>query len=803
MSKPVRRKIMYSPSLRQIPRLSQSADPSLQNSLQTQESSTSTDDQTLPVVATQDHADLILEQRPPSPAPTQPALSDLLKKAKPAERTPREKWHLVALVVLLFLPSFLIPYELANIFVMYRQVQDGTSHLQAAAAVFQSNTGSTGDGFSRYFDPGKLHQTLQEIDAAHVDFASLSARLEQDGALSLTSPFWPTQINTIRALGSIAADGTAVAARLLTTMSDIGPSIIQAIQSTPSSTDNTSPTAVITPASYQEINNTLDAIAPLVHRMTQSAQGLSINSLPINGKQQKLLASILPLLPTLDAVLMQRDTLREPLEWMLGIGQQRTFLVEPMDSSELRATGGFTGQFGELAINGAHIGSLKLSNIGIYEEDHSDVGSPPDPTVYPKVRGQTPPLPYSVWWPIPNFGMRDANLSADFPTSARLVMNRYTYEFGRNVDGVIMFTPTLIEQVLDVTGPIAIPAYNQTITAQNLTDLLHYYQLDNTGIYQEEVVEHVNDTQVARKLFTQRVTTALINTVTHLPLDKMLSLADQVFQSMKTKDLQVYVTNPAMESLIGTYGSTGALDRSANQDELTIVQSNLGANKASQYVMTTIQDTIQLDQQGGATHNLHLTLDYQPTGDVYGLPTYRDYVRIYVPLTSQLITGNGFDQYDMPYCGDGGSGYQLCQSDVYGNGALICASPFQIGFAPSFNSDPYENTDHPLDMIGPPQNQESDEVGYAMFGGWVVIPQGCSLNVTLSWHVPPTSGQPYHLLFQAQASVYSPLYLTIQPPAGTCAPEQGNSLHFAQTMNGENRSFTVKQQGSQCSLAAS
>jgi predicted solute-binding protein len=42
---------------------------------------------------------------------------------------------------------------------------------------------------------------------------------------------------------------------------------------------------------------------------------------------------------------------------------------------------------------------------------------------------------------------------------------------------------------------------------------LHYYQLDNTGIRKEEIIEHQEDPQAARKLFTGRVTSALISAV--------------------------------------------------------------------------------------------------------------------------------------------------------------------------------------------------------------------------------------------------------------------------------------------------
>jgi hypothetical protein len=722
------------------------------------------------------------------------------KRSIRIRRAQSQKWRVVVLVVVLFIPSFLIPYELTNAILIYTQMQDGVRHLQEASSVF---SGDTSGGFARYFDLSKLQQAQTEIDAAHADFVSLSARFDTDGPISMAAVVWPAQINTARALGRIASDGTAVAQQVLQTMSEISPSVAPALQSTPPTADDAPLTPIITPDTYQKINTMLDTIAPLVHRIALDAQGISLSSLPLSSKQQKLVASILPVLPALDAVLMQRDTLSDPLGWLLGIGQQRSFLIEPMDSSELRATGGFTGQFGELHINGGHVGPLKLANIGVYEEDHTDEGSPPDETVYSKVRGQLAPLPYATWWPIPNFGMRDANVSADYPTSAQLVMDRYNYEFGQSVDGVIMFTPGLIQQVLHVTGPITIAKYNETITEYNLMDRLHYYQLDNSGITQEERIENIWDPQVARKLFTQKLTTQLIDTATHLPPDKLLALANQMFHAMKTKDLEVYVTNPQLETLIGKYGSTASMDRSASHDGLFIVQSNLSASKASQYVKTTVHDTIKLDAQGGATHQLQLTLDYQQTGDVYGLDTYRDYLRVYVPENSQFLDGNGFDQHGEAYCGDGASGYQVCDANVYGDGTLVCATPIEIGYAASMFDDPYSGTDHPLDRIGSPENLQSDEPGRAMFGGWVVIPKNCTMQVTLSWYVPPISGQPYSLLLQAQSGLVSPVDLTVEPYTGACSLQQGNGLHFSDNMDGEDRFISMEQQGSQCSLVAS
>ena len=273
-----------------------------------------------------------------------------------------------------------------------------------------------------------------------------------------------------------------------------------------------------------------------------------------------------------------------------------------------------------------------------------------------------------------------------------------------------------------------------------------------------------------------------------------------MLSSMKSKDLNVYLNNAQAETLIGKYGSTGSMDRSNTHDGLFIVQSNLSASKATQYVATTAQDTVTLDARGGATHHLQLTLDYQQKGSVFGMDTYRDYIRVYVPENSQFISGTGFDQYDRPYCGDAESGYRLCRSNVYGDGSLVCETPIEIGDAASFFPDPYDGTDHPLDVTGPPQNRQSDEPGRAMFGGWVVIPKNCTMKLTLSWYVPPMSQQPYSLLVQAQAGISSRYELAIQPATGTCASLSGETLQATQVLAGVNKRFTLNQSGQNCSL---
>src|SRR5260370_13034964 len=90
------------------------------------------------------------------------------------------------------------------------------------------------------------------------------------------------------------------------------------------------------------------------------------------------------------------------------------------------------------------------------------------------------------------------------------------------------------------------------------------------------------------------------------------------------------------------YGDAAQIDRSTTHDGMYVVQTNISASKASQYVQTNIHDTITLDSADGATHFMQLRLVYNQLVPVYGYDGYRDYIRVSVPPTCELLTRNAF-----------------------------------------------------------------------------------------------------------------------------------------------------------------
>lgn len=661
----------------------------------------------------------------------------------------------VLLLFCLLTPFFTLVAEGLNIYIIYSYAHDGVQHLLHVKDVFTGlKAHPTG-----FFDINKLHLAQQDFILARDDFQRLKDELEQDPLVNVTASILPQQITSAHALSQIGVDVTEMGQQLASMAIKLSPSLQGSLL-----TDTKKP--LVTPTTISLLRSTIKYLLPRINDIQAQSRALSLDTLPISATQKHQMTQLIQALPQAQVDISQVSNLMDAASWILGVNAPRVLLVQTMDRAELRPTGGFTGQFGELQINAGRVAPFTLKNIGPLEEGNANS----------LANGQLPPASYRSWWPIANWGLRDSNLSADFPTSARIAISTYKYEFNHQVDGVVLFSPFLIARVLQVTGPITIPAYQETITAQNLEERLHYYQLDNVAIRKEEIIERVEDPNIARKLFTSNLAKLLMDHVRRAPPDELIAISRAMLHALRTKDLQIYVNNPQIEDLLVKYGAAALLDRSDTYDGLYVVQANVSASKASQYVRTNIHDTVTLDAVGGATHVMQMRLVYNQIGQVYGLDTYRDYVRIYVPKNSKLLWGDGFDT-GTPLCG---GPYTACPTyDVYQTGALLCPPGGAVaGAATNMFNDPYAGRNHPLDTIGAPTNTTSDEPGRAMFAGWVVIPKNCSLTVSLSWYVPPLGTQPYSLVIQRQSSTFPEVDVTIVPTPDSCQKLGTPSRHF-------------------------
>src|SRR6266566_3693654 len=323
----------------------------------------------------------------------------------PITRRPRSKKALIITLLLFslllagtFIPAILTLNYALNAYTTYTTLHDraysGVQHLLNVKTIFTGvSTHPTG-----FLDMSKLHRAQKEFVEAHKDFQQVQYTLDHAAIISTITEYLPQyrpQITAAHATSKIGIDVT-----------DIGQELVK---------------TAMTLALLTLVRSTIDYILPRLSDIQAQSATFSFNSLPVSQRQRDQLTQLIQAMPQAEADLMQVRGLLDAAGWMLGVDHSRTFLVQTMDRAELRPTGGFTGQFGELSITGGRVAPFALKDISLVEYATNS------PTL-----GLLAPPQYRSWWPFANWGLRDSNLSADFPTSAQIAIDKYKSEVDRS-----------------------------------------------------------------------------------------------------------------------------------------------------------------------------------------------------------------------------------------------------------------------------------------------------------------------------------------------------------------------------------
>ncbi len=599
-------------------------------------------------------------------------------------------------------------------------------------------TGTTSNGITP--SPDSLKAARAELVAAQQDFQKLNDRLAHpDWALSNAGivPGVSGKISSARTLANIGINGAAMGIVLL----DATIPILTRLQGKSLNGND----QLLTQADITSMQKALKQAQGMFNGLQVQLASVQVSDLPLNDTQKAQFVDIKAQLPKYSDIFDQASTYLGAVGWLIGTDKPRNFLVQTLDTSEMRGTGGFEGHFSTVTLNGGKIGSfdlLDVNNIDYVQKGLYNGIS--NHWVY----GRRPPSQYS-WWPVANWGLRDANLNSDFPTAAKLIMNVYKCETapvansactgGTNVDGVIQFTPDAIGSMLRVTGPLKIPQYNKTVTADNLDDLVHYYQENPAGIHETGVIlGDLNAPITNRSYFLRLVTQTLEDSLRHLKKAEVVPLLKQLLLDLRSKDIQVYFNNKDLQTLLHQLRADSSINSPTGQDGLFVSQMNVSVSKGTPLISTVISDDVTLDAKGGATHKLKVSLKNKggvTWNDIFGPPTYRDYVRIYVPAGAKLQSADGFDLGPSNLMCAGSS----CGANPFPNGERVCPSgaylPGQWA-GNNYSQNTAGSKPGTLDRVGGPTNTKSDVSGRTMWGGWVVIPPTCTANLTFTYYVP-------------------------------------------------------------------
>ena len=323
---------------------------------------------------------------------------------------------------------------------------------------------------------------------------------------------------------------------------------------------------------------------------------------------------------------------------MMGMDGPRRYLVIAQNEDELRPTGGFISGAGIITMIDGRIQDFTFTNaynIDNYLEKPYDI----------------PPEPLEKFMGLELFLFRDANFWPDFPTSAETLMDLYSYgQDAPQLDGAIALDQRFLQLLIEALGTVTIPDENLALNAGNLTDALRQAWGVQEGQNAQEWV-------TTRKDFLGPFAGAIKNKIeTDFSSIDLQQLAANMNTAVQTKHLQIYTRHPQEQAVLDELGWDGRLAPAPNSDFLAIVDTNVGYSKANIYVEKTADYNVTLDDAGA---HAALTLQYTHTRPDNGQPCihyninvyndlpdyltladacYWNYLRIYVPEGSQLIT---------------------------------------------------------------------------------------------------------------------------------------------------------------------
>jgi len=321
---------------------------------------------------------------------------------------------------------------------------------------------------------------------------------------------------------------------------------------------------------------------------------------------------------------------------LLGDRYPHRYLILLQNNNEVRPTGGFIGSYAIMDINDGYIEKLDIHDV--YDIDGSYGGLIEPPEEFTSFTS--------------NWRLRDSNYSPDFPTSAKKARWFLEKEGGPSVDTVIAINQGLLRDLLEITGPVQVGDFGK-LTADNYNLLLSY--VIEGKVWGPENPKHI------LKVFIPAFKEAIMKE------SNVGRVTSKLYKAIQQKHIMVYSSHDDIEDLITSMGLSGAVKKTAkNEDYLSVINISYGGTKSDQFMKEEINHDTYIDKVGTVIDEIRITRQHQWTDQIYrqwkqvlkayGFNNLPDQlidilgrgqnkvgVRVYVPEGSTLIETNGKD----------------------------------------------------------------------------------------------------------------------------------------------------------------
>ncbi len=301
---------------------------------------------------------------------------------------------------------------------------------------------------------------------------------------------------------------------------------------------------------------------------------------------------------------------------LLGGNGPRKYLFLFQNNQEMRATGGFIGSYGLLDISDGRI--RKFFVDGIFNPD----GQLKDKIVPPK-----PIQKISAAW-----SMHDSNWFPNFPTSAEKAIVFYEKTGGPTADGIITITPTIMEKLLEITGPVEMEEYGVVLDSENFIEKTQY----------EIEVDYDKEENRPKKILADLAPLVLNKVFNSKDIKSISKTLGVISEGLNQKHILLYSQNEDLQKIISEQGWSGEV-LSTPKDYISVINTNINGYKTDGIIEESINHLAEIKQDGSIINTVTITRKHNGGNEEYEWwnKVNSNYIRVYVPKGSTLLSVEG------------------------------------------------------------------------------------------------------------------------------------------------------------------
>jgi len=399
----------------------------------------------------------------------------------------------------------------------------------------------------------------------------------------------------------------------------------------------------------------IDQIAGKVSLIEKELKEINPDSYPVMIGKTEVRAKIktgLEMFGNAAGFIINGKPLLESAPYLLGIDSPRTYLVLFQNDKELRPTGGFLTAYSIMTVDKGKFSPVASSDMYNLDAKYKPTLSVPDPIVK-YLKG-----PYVL---SQKLRLRDINWSPDFSQSMKIFTDEAAKVGITEIDGVISVDTQVLVYLLDAIGKIGVPGFGNFSTeiepkcncANVIYELESFADIEGPVVWDPagtgKIIYAPPNYDNRKEIIGPLMNSILANAMGQ-PKDKLPKLFEAGFKSLIEKHILFYLFDAKTQEAVEAFGIAGTIKETpAGVDYLHINDANLGGRKSNLYVTQSVEQEYAVAKDGYLEKTINISYSNPEKHDGWLNSVLPDWVRIYVPKGSTLVSFDGVEDKAEPY----------------------------------------------------------------------------------------------------------------------------------------------------------